>query len=177
MNLYDHVRHLRAVRNFLPEPIAQDQMEAILQAGRWTGSSKNLQNWAFVVIEEEEGRTALASAGRFSGPLIAAPLVVALVGLPEGYEFDIGRAAQNMMLAASALGIASCPVTLHMEDRAAAMLRLPPDHTCRYAIAFGIADTVAEEAARVERRSQGWSGRKPLIDLVHHGQFGRGTAG
>ncbi len=99
-------------------------------------------------------------------------MVIALVWPDAGYEFDIGRAAQNMMLAAAARGIGSCPVTLHDEDRARAALGVPADHRCRYAIAFGYPDTAAEEKDRRRRRSGGWGGRKPLGDLVHRGRYG-----
>ena len=52
----------------------------------------------------------LAAAGRFTGPIRAATLAIVLVQPPDGYEFDMGRAAQNMMLAAHSLGLGSCIV-------------------------------------------------------------------
>ncbi len=80
-------------------------------------------------------------------PLIGAPLVVALVRLPGGGDFDIGRAAQNMMEAAAALGIGSCPVTLHRETCARERLNVPDDHGCRFVLAFGYPDTEGERSS------------------------------
>ena len=77
-------------------------------------------------------------------PLVGVPLVIALVRLPGGGDFDIGRVAQNMMEAAGALGIGSCPVTLHREACARERLHVPDDHGCRYALAFGYPDLEAE---------------------------------
>jgi nitroreductase len=169
---YNDVLGLRVVRNYLPDPIADPEIEAILEAARWTGSSKNRQDWAFIIVTATEGRERVASAGGFTDPVRNAPLVVALVWPDTGYEFDIGRVAQNMMLAAAALGIGSCPVTLHDEDRAREALGVPADHRCRYAVAFGYPDEAAENRQREERRKGGWGGRKPPAELVHRNGFG-----
>jgi len=91
-------------------------------------------------------------------------MAICLVEEPEGYEFDTGRLAQNIMLAAYAIGLASCPVTLHREDVAAQVLGLPEGYRCRYAVAIGY------PAPHAEARKFG--GRRPLSDLVHHNTFG-----
>jgi len=168
---YDMVVGLRVSRRFLDDPIPAGDVEAILEAARWTGSSKNTQKWAFVVIDDREGLGRLATAGSFTRPILAATMAIAIVWPSDGYEFDVGRVAQNMMLAASTMGIGSCPVTLHDEDRAREVLGVPSDHRCRYAIAFGYPDEDAESAERIEHRAAGWSGRKPLSDTVSYGRF------
>jgi nitroreductase len=168
---YDVVVGLRAVRHFEPGPLPAETVDAILHAARWTGSSKNLQKWSFVVLEGREVREQLASAGNFTDPVRNASLAVALVWPEDGYEFDIGRVAQSMMLAAASVGVASCPVTLHDEDRAREVLGVPGDHRCRYAIAFGIPDLEAEEADRARRRAAGWGGRKPPSQLFHRDRY------
>jgi nitroreductase len=169
---YDDVVGLRVVRHYRPDPIPAPEVEAILEAARWTGSSKNRQDWSFVVIDDATDRARVAEAGSFTDPMRAAALVIALVWPDTGYEFDIGRVAQNMMLAAAARGIGSCPVTLHDEDRARAALGVPPGHRCRYAIAFGYPDTTSEVEDRRRRQRGGWGGRKPLDELVHRGRYG-----
>ncbi len=162
---------LRAVRAYRPDPVRPEDVEAILQAGRWTGSSKNTQRWFLVVVDDREGLDRLASAGSFTGPIRAAPLAIALVAPFDGYEFDIGRVAQNMMLAAATRGIASCPITLHKEDRAREVLDVPAHHRCRYAISFGYPDPELLREDRQKTRSRGMVGRKPLEEIVRHGGF------
>jgi nitroreductase len=169
---YRRILRLRAVRVFLPDPLEPSDAEAILEAGRWTGSSKNTQRWGFVAVAGRDALDRLATAGHFTGPLKGAALAVALVRLPEGSDFDIGRAAQNMMLAAAARGIASCPVTLHDEDRAREVLGVPADHGCRWAIAFGKPDADALPEQFAATRSRGFSGRRPLSEVAHRGTFG-----
>ncbi len=47
---YRRLLRLRTVRRYRPEAIPDAALEQILEAGRWTGSSKNTQPWAFVVV-------------------------------------------------------------------------------------------------------------------------------
>ena len=168
---YEHVLGLRVVRRFLPEPLSSDDIAAILEAGRWTGSSKNQQAWAFVVLDDRPALDNLATAGHFTAPLSEATLALAIVRLPDGNNFDVGRAAQNMMLAAAARGIGSCPITLHETERAADVLGLPAGHSCRWAIAFGFPDIAAEEYPR------SWPHRTPPAEATRVPHAVRGLGG
>ncbi|MGQ0848862.1 MAG: nitroreductase family protein [Actinomycetota bacterium] len=156
---YRNVLLLRAIRQFDPRPLSDAHLHAILEAARWTGSSKNRQQWALVVITDPEQKERLAGCGDFTDPIRRAPVTVALVQQGEGYEFDTGRLAQNLMLAARALGVASCPVTLHRSNDAALVLGLPPDVRTRYAVSLGYPADGAGPARL--------SGRKPFDEIVH----------
>lgn len=163
--LYNLLLGLRAIRSFEKRPVRDDHLQRILEAARWTGSSKNRQNWSVVVVRDPSRIERLAECGDFTGPVRAAPLTLALVREPEGYEFDTGRLAQNIMLAAAALGVASCPITLHREEDAARVLELPEGFQCRYAVAMGYPSPEARPAR--------FGGRKPLADLTHAETHGR----
>jgi nitroreductase len=169
--MYERVLGLRVVRAFTDDPITPEQMAAILEAARWTGSSKNRQGWEFIVVDGEQ-LSALAEAGDFTDPLRNSTATLALVQTPDGNPFDIGRVAQNVMLAAAALGIGSCPVTLHHEDTATEVLALPEGFSCRYAIAIGHPFEDGEKRLREARRAGGMRGRKPIDDLVHRQHHG-----
>jgi nitroreductase len=161
---YDQILGLRAVRSFDARRVTDEHMTKILEAARWTGSSKNRQNWAFIVITDATEKDRLADTGSFTDPMRNAPAAIAIVQEPEGYEFDTGRVAQNIMLAADAIGVASCPVTLHRDDEAADVLGLPLGARCRYAIALGYPGPPTGRS--------GYGGRKPLDDLVHDEHYG-----
>ena len=167
--VYDAIRSLRVVRAYTDEPITPGTLDEILDAGRWTGSSKNTQGWQLVVIDDAAQREQVASAGHYTQPVRDAKVAVCLVKTPQGNDFDIGRLAQNLMLAAAARGIGSCPVTLHLDSRAREVLELPDGHQCRYAVALGHPDPVGEKAQRKERRARGVTGRKPTEEVVRHG--------
>lgn len=162
---YRRILGLRAIRQYQTRPLEQEDLDRVLEAARWTGSSKNRQNWAVVVIRDRDQMARLAACGDFTKPLRAAPVAVALVEEPETYEFDTGRVAQNIMLAADALGMATCPITLHRDQDAAGVLGVPPGWRCRYAIALGYPAASARPAR--------FGGRRPIGELVHRDSFGR----
>lgn len=134
---YDFIIGLRAIRDYRREPLSNDDLGAILEAGRWTGSSKNRQSWSFLAVTDPERLQGLAEHGDFTQPVRDSAATIVLVQEPGGNMFDIGRAAQNMMLAAQAIGVASCPITLHRENDAAAFLGVPDGAVARYAVALG----------------------------------------
>jgi nitroreductase len=161
---YDAILALRAIRQFADRPVEPDDLRAVLEAARWTGSSKNLQRWSFIVVDDADQKSRLCAAGDFMVPVANAPVAICLVEEPGGYEFDTGRVAQNIMLAADALGMATCPVTLHRDDVAREVLELPEGWRCRYAVAVGYPAIGASP-----RR---FGGRKPLDELVHRNRYG-----
>ncbi|HEX5721279.1 MAG TPA: nitroreductase [Acidimicrobiia bacterium] len=160
---YRNVLRLRAVRDFDNRPLSDPDLHAILEAGRWTGSSKNRQSWSVIVVTDPDQKERLAETGDFTDPLRRAPMAIALIQEGAGYEFDIGRLAQNVMLAAKAIGVATCPVTFHRHEEAARVLGIPDGKVCRYGVALGY------PAAEI-RRSQ-MSGRKPLNEFVHWNSY------
>lgn len=162
---YDFIVGLRAIRSYQDRPIDDSDLDAILEAARWTGSSKNRQNWSFVVVTDSEVRTALADCGDFTDPVRNSAATIAIVQEPEGYEFDSGRVAQNIMLAAKAIGVASCPITLHRSDDARTVLGVPGDRVVRYAVALGYP---GEDAAPAR-----FGGRKPKDSLVYRDRYDR----
>ncbi len=160
---YQAIRGLRAIRQFSERPISDPDLHALLEAGRWTGSSKNRQNWSVVVVTDPAVKEALAACGAFTDPLRRAPLAIALVQEETGYEFDVGRLAQNLMLAAKALGLATCPVTFHRDGDVKPILGLPEPARCRYGIAVGYP---SEESGPTRM-----GGRKELGEFVHWNRY------
>jgi len=160
---YQAIIGLRAIRDYKDEPLATEDLDKILEAARWTGSSKNVQGWSFVVITDDEALEGLSAHGDFTQPIRDSAATVVLVQEPEGNMFDIGRAAQNIMLAADATGVASCPITLHRSDDARDWLGAPEGSRVRYAVALGYPGDGAEP-----RR---YGGRKPTTEVVRRGSY------
>jgi nitroreductase len=157
-NTYDFIIQLRAIRDYKPEPLGNDDLGAILEAARWTGSSKNRQSWSFIAVTDPERLKGLAEHGDFTQPVRDSAATIVLVKELGGNMFDIGRAAQNTMLAARAIGVASCPITLHREKDAAGFLGLRDGAVARYAVALGYP---ADDA-----KPRKFGGRKPAADVV-----------
>jgi len=155
---YELILNLRAIRDYRPEPISNEDLAAILEAGRWTGSSKNSQSWSFIALTDGERIKGLAEHGDYAQPIRDSAATIVLVQEPGGNTFDIGRVAQNMMLAAKAVGVASCPVTLHRYKEAAAFLGIPDGAVARYAISLGYP---ADDA-----KPRRFGGRKPAKQVI-----------
>jgi nitroreductase len=154
---YDLILKLRAVREYQSRPLAEADLAAILEAARWTGSSKNRQDWSFIVVTGERLQ-GLAEHGDFTDPVRRSAATIVLVREEGGNLFDIGRAAQNIMLAAKTLGVASCPITLHRPAEARRFLDAPDGVETRYAVALGYpADHITPSR---------FGGRKPAPEVV-----------
>lgn len=159
----------RAIRAFDERPLDPAHLERILQAGRRSGSSKNRQRWAFIVVQDRARLQELTAVGPWAAHLAGAAAGIALVtpdpGAPDAHEsirFDLGQAAQNMMLAAWELGIGSVPATVYAFDVARRVLGYPDDHTCEYLLSFGYP---ADPADLTRPKKVG--GRRPLSEIVH----------
>ena len=144
MELEEAVRRLHVVRHFSAEPVSEDDLIAILNAGRRAGSSKNLQRWHFIVVRDRARLARLAGVGPFADHLDRGALAIALVtpdpaaaDSPPSVMWDLGRAAQNMVLVAWARGIGSVPATVYEHDLCREILAYPDDHHCEYILAFG----------------------------------------
>ncbi|MGH8951869.1 MAG: nitroreductase family protein [Acidimicrobiia bacterium] len=161
-DVYDSILNLRAIRDYQPEPISDKDLTSILEAARWTGSSKNRQDWSFIVVTGDRLQE-LAQHGDFTDPVRGSAATIVLVKEGGGNLFDIGRAAQNIMLAAKAIGVASCPITLHRPAEARQFLGAPDGVETRYAVALGYP---GEQAT--PRR---FGGRKPAGTVVRYQRY------
>ena len=164
----DAIAGLRVVRRYTPAPVAAAALRRIADAGRHAGSSKNLQRWAFITVAARPTLERLASVGPWAGHLAGAAAAIALVtpvmrpGDPLSIMFDVGRAAQNMVLAAWAMGIGSCPVTVYEQPLIRDILGLPEDRHCEYVLGLGHPANPGD-LLRPPRAG----GRLPLDDILH----------
>ncbi|HEU67722.1 MAG TPA: nitroreductase [Candidatus Acetothermia bacterium] len=117
------IRGRRSVLRFEPKPVGEDELQAVLEAGRWAPSFANSQPWTFIVVRDQETKSKLgnlverlafarrgqvALAGKGVGD---APVLIAVVVDPvkdRGHWVEAGAVAtQNMALMAHSLGLAS----------------------------------------------------------------------
>jgi nitroreductase len=143
MDTWRAINTVRVVREFSDEPISEANLARILNAGRRAGSSKNEQRWAFVVIRDRDHLRELSQVGRYARHLAGATAAIALVTPNDSgprnnsIMWDLGRAAQNMVLAAWELAIGSVPATVYDHELAARLLGLPDGQRCDFLLSFG----------------------------------------
>lgn len=113
-DFFEVVKRRRSVREFTNEPVSEQELEKILEAGRWAPSGKNTQPWVFVLVKSKEKREALAALSRQGDLIKSVPVCLAvLLDRERGYDRDkdmqgIGACVENMFLAAHALGLGAC---------------------------------------------------------------------
>jgi len=156
------------IRQYADEPVDAETKRAILNAARLAPSGKNLQHWAFVLVDEPAAVTELAELST-TGSWVedAAFAVVVLTDPTYGYHaIDAGRAVTHMQLEAWTHGVGSCIYTGFDEPGMQAFLDYPDRLTATLVAGFG-------RAPRPLSTFIGDKARDPLDELVHHGRFGR----
>jgi nitroreductase len=167
------LRSLRATRQFRPAAIPDRVLAEIIDVARWTGSARNRQPWRLALVHAPEERATLSRLGAYAMVLEQAPVVVLLaldrdLGGTDA-EFDGGRFAQTLMLAAHSQGIGSCPVTFFPVGNAHTATTLAgftKPWFVRTAIALGYPATTD---STVHRRSAVPVGRLSVAQLVVRG--------
>ena len=164
MDAYEAIIKKRDRREYDGRPIPEDVLRRILQAGRMAGSSSNSQPLRLIVMRDQAAKDRLAPAGPGTAPLVNAPLGIVVCLKRGSRDFDVGRAAQNMMVAAWAEGIHSCPIGLRNEAVASEALGLPDDYVASIGISFGY------PSGAPSNREPGK--RIALEELVHYDRWG-----
>lgn len=165
MSVYENVRERMTVREFRPDPVPEPVVRKLLQAGRWSPSSRNRQPWRFIVVRDRdvlERLGEIATSGRF---LAGAPLAIAI--LMEGAdspELDAGRALQQMELVAWEEGMGTCFVGLPTAEQQRGvkdLLGIPDSTHLITVLPFGY-------RARTPRGKR----RRPLSEIAYEGTYG-----
>ena len=168
MEVFDCIRNRRTVREFKPDPVPEEVLHKILQAGRWAPSSSNSQPWHFVVVQEP---TTLQRLGEIAtqGAFIAnAPVVIAIVmeNAPRP-QLDAGRAIQQMELVAWSEGLGTCFVGVRQEEQQRAvkdLLGIPAELELITLMPYGY---------RVTGTQRVGTPRKAISEIVHREKFGQ----
>jgi nitroreductase len=165
MEVFEAVRTVLAVRRYQTRPIPAELVRRIVDAGRLTGSSMNLQPWHFIVVDAPETLRQLGALAR-TGPYIAqAPLaIVVLIERTTYAVSDASRAIQSMVLTAWAEGVGSNWVGFNSLAAVRPLLGIPETLDVLAILPFGYP---------VNPTAQGQKERKPQDDVVSHGRFGQ----
>jgi nitroreductase len=169
METWDAIRSRRDVRDFSDRPLAEEDLDRILEAGRRAPSSRNGQPWDFVLVTDRSQLAELSQVWRGAGHVARSTATVAVI-LPDLDErretafFDAGQAVLSMMVAAADLGIGSGHAAVADQELARRVLGLPDDRICAHLVPLGYP---AERPLAPLRRPD----RRPLDEVVHRGRW------
>lgn len=168
--LYEAILDRRSVRKYQDKPIDAETLKALVKAGMYAPSAKNQQPWRFIIVTEREQLKALHGDIPVWAMLdhAAAAIVVladtSLLTTPHRSYFleDCGACAENILLAAHALGLGAVWLGTHpvpeREAHAREVLGLPDDDVivpfC--VIALGYPAALPERPARWDESRVKW---------------------
>ena len=139
--LLNLMKNRRSIRCFSDEMIKKEELEMILEAGRWTPSASNRQAWRFIIITNEETIQELSKTAIYGKFAQEAPVLLAIVGEvhenPNWYIQDTTLASMNMMLMAWSLGIGTCWLGSMDREKAKEIIGIKKDNFLLTILPFG----------------------------------------
>jgi nitroreductase len=175
-SLLNLLKTRRSIRRYRPDPMPEEMVEQLLEAGRWAPSASNRQPWDFIVVRDEAIRRQVAQQAAYYfirwAHAAEAPLLIVLCGdrrNPFYRQFlheDIGLAGGQIMLQAKALGLGTCWIGALDRKAIAGILKLPNHLEIVGLLTVGFP---AEDPPPPLR--------KPLAAIVHYDVYGNQAEG
>jgi nitroreductase len=168
------LRRVRQIREYTSEPLATAEVDAIADAARWTGSSRNVQPWRFLVVRDAATLRSLATIGHpQTRPFATAPVGIAVVLTADEIDaawaaYDEGRAVERILVAATLLdlGAGITWIRRDVHPSVAELLGLPDDRRVRTIVALG-----HPTAAALLPKSAPGTARLPRSETVLEGRW------
>jgi nitroreductase len=170
------IRRVSQIRQYTPDPVPDDVVEALIELARWTGSSRNSQPWHFVVVRDRESLRTISAMRPNITWVASAPVGIAIVldgANPMSESFDEGRATERLLTGAALLGygggVAWFGEPQHQAE-AKRILGIPNEKMARQIVMIG------KPLTRDDPRPTGPArGRKPLSEIAHYERWGQRT--
>jgi nitroreductase len=166
------LRRVRQTRDYRPDPVPEGALQDILDVARWTGSVSNTQPWTFIVVTDPETKRQMAEAAPYTAHIGIAPVVICVAREVKGTEidnFDEGRLAERVMIAAQAHGLSSGLARARDEAQpiVGRLLGVPDGMVLRTMVSIGYA---TDEGAMP--KSPRGEARRPLESFIRHERYG-----
>ena len=117
--MIDLIKRRRSIRTYAPQEVSDAEVQQLLQAAMAAPSANNSQPWHFVVVRGGEIRSQLARTHRWSGMIADAPLAIVVCGERNRSTYwvqDVSAATENLLLAATALGLGAVWIGIHPDS-------------------------------------------------------------
>jgi nitroreductase len=167
-------------------PVEPEMIDRVLDAARLAPSARNTQAWRFVVVQGKEAVRTLVQGAYFAPNAILeqAPAIIVACARPgddvtidgkEYYLFDLGLAIENMLLAATDLGLVTHLVASFNETEMKRILHIPDDVRVVITTPLAYPPQGSYNEAAAERLSQ--RSRKGLKEIAYVNRWGSEAGG
>jgi nitroreductase len=184
----DLLRRRWSPRAFAARPVEPEHLLSLLEAARWAPSSNNEQPWVFLVATRDNPAEFQRMLSCLVDANVAwaqrAPVLMLSVarrnfertGKPNRHAFhDVGQAAANLAIQATALGLAVHQMAGILPDKAREVFGIPDDYDAVAAIAIGYPGDSESLPEELRKRELAPRTRKPLESFVFDGRWGEAS--
>lgn len=184
--IHDLISHRWSPRAFESRPVAPEKLRSLFEAARWASSSYNAQPWYFIVAtkdDHEDYKKVLDSFVEFNqGWAKNAPVVALSVaahkmphdGSPNRHAFhDVGQAAANLALQATAFGLQVHQMAGILPEKARQIFSIPADFEPVAGFAIGYPGDPATLPDGLRERENAPRARKLASSFVFTGEWGK----
>ncbi len=197
MKVYEATSKRRSVRRFKDKPVPFEVLEKCLDAARLAPSGRNMQVCEYIAINdanilpgifENIGGSVRLPPDKGGPRPEQTPRAYIIVLINKTIEkdasqrrisyYDVGMAAENIMLVALEQCLGSCPVLRFDESALKPILNIPDNHDIALVIVMGYPDEspVAEVATgsvdiRVDDKGVRHVPKRKLADILHKNKF------
>lgn len=163
------IKSRRSVRDFTGDPVSKDNINTILDAGRWAPSGLNNQPWCYIVVQERSTIEQIATCTHCGNVVLGAPLLIAVfLNHDAGYNYvkdvqAIGASIRNMLLACCELELGAVWLgeILNRKEKVNSILDAPDSMELMAVLAIG--HPVEKECI---------SSRKDIGDVTFNEKYG-----
>jgi nitroreductase len=137
MEFFDLISNRYSVRAYKPDPVEDEKLSKIIEAGRLAPTAANRQPFQIIVLHTEGRKTELGRIYRQQW-FVQAPLILCVCGVPsQGWvrssdqrrylDVDVAIVMDHMILAATYLGLGTCWIAAFNATVAREALQLPKE--------------------------------------------------
>jgi nitroreductase len=136
MDVLSAIKERRSIRKYKDKPVEEEKLQKVLEAARLSPSAKNMQNWKFIVVRDDETKKKLVDEAIMQPFVGQAPIILVCCGIePESimkcgqyrYTVDLSIATAYMILEAYEQGLGTCWLGSFDEKKAKEILGVPED--------------------------------------------------
>jgi nitroreductase len=177
MEFADVVATRKSVRGYSNKPVEEEKLAKILETARLAPSWANKQCCQYIVVKDKGIISKLSSV--YNSWLKQAPVVVVACADPyesgshdgmDYYLVDVGISMQQLILAATDLGLGTCWIGAFTENKVKKVLNIPENVKV---VALTPVGYFSEEniGVRVVEKFIESDKRKPFEELIHHDKW------